>query len=95
MTQTASTIELIADAQATEERFLRQIFVRQSEDQIGDLLREALAAVPGIEIGSYPRFDTTEYKVKITVEARDRELVERGIAHLLSRLDAAAVVRVE
>lgn len=74
---------------------LRQIFVRQGEDEIGDFLREALAAVPGIEIGSYPRFDTAEYKVKITIEARDRALVDRGIEHLLARIDASAVLRVE
>ncbi len=74
---------------------LRQIFVRQSEDQIGDLLRETLDVVPGIEIGSYPRFDTSEYKVKITVEARDAALVSRGIEHLLARLEPAEVVRVE
>lgn len=74
---------------------LRQIFVRQSEDQIGDFLREALEAVPGIEIGSYPRFDESDHKVKITVEARDVALVERGIAYLLRRIEPAAVVRVE
>lgn len=74
---------------------LRQIWVRVGEDAIGDHLREALALVPGIEIGSYPRFDTDEYKVKITIEAREAALVDRGVEALLGRIPAEAVVRVE
>lgn len=74
---------------------LRQIYVRVGEDHIADLLRDALAAVPGIEIGSYPRFDDADHRVKITVESRERALVERGIEFLLARLDREVVVRVE
>jgi molybdopterin-biosynthesis enzyme MoeA-like protein len=75
--------------------FLRQIYVRVGEDRIADLLREALAAVPEIEIGSYPRFDDSDHRVKITVESRDRGAVDRGIDYLVARLEAEIVVRVE
>lgn len=74
---------------------LRQVWVRVGEDAVGDHLREVLAAVPGLEIGSYPRFDTPEFKVKITIEAKDAALVDRGVAELLRRVPAGDVVRVE
>jgi molybdenum cofactor synthesis domain-containing protein len=75
---------------------LRQIFVSVGEDRIADLLKDALVAVPGIEIGSYPRFDrSADHRVKITIEARDEALVQRGVEYLLGRLEAAIVVRVE
>ncbi|MCC7386669.1 MAG: competence/damage-inducible protein A [Deltaproteobacteria bacterium] len=74
---------------------LRQLFLRVGEDAIADLLREALASVAGLEIGSYPRFDTDAYKVKVTIESRDRAAVDQGVAFLLARLDPADVVRVE
>ena len=74
---------------------LRQIYSQQGEDELGDILRDALEVVGGIEIGSYPRFDTAEYKVKVTVEGRDAAQVARGITYVLGRLDAARVVRVE
>lgn len=74
---------------------LRQVWVRVGEDAVGDHLREVLAAVPGLEIGSYPRFDTPEFKVKITIEAKDAALVDRGVAELLQRVPPGDVVRVE
>jgi molybdenum cofactor synthesis domain-containing protein len=74
---------------------LRQIFVRIGEDQIAELMRQTQDALPGLEIGSYPRFDTDEYKVKITVESRDPDLVERGMQRLLAGIPPADVVRLE
>jgi molybdenum cofactor synthesis domain-containing protein len=74
---------------------LRQIFVRVGEDAIAALMRQTQAALPGLEIGSYPRFDTAAYKVKITVEARDPELVALGMKRLLEGIPPADVVSVE
>jgi len=80
---------------ATDPIHLRQIFVGLPEDRIGDVLRDALAAVPGVEIGSYPRFDEADHKVKVTVESRDRSAVDRAIEFLLAHVPSDAVVRVE
>jgi len=46
-------------------------------------------------LGSYPEFLNTEYKVKVTLESKDRKYVERAVEDFLQRLPAAAVVRVE
>lgn len=72
---------------------LRQIFVRVGEDAIAALMSEVASAHPDLEIGSYPRFDSDEYRVKITIEARDPERVELGVDKLLRLIDPTWVVR--
>lgn len=79
----------------TDPFVLKQIFVRVGEDRISELMRDAQAEIPGVMIGSYPRFDTDEYKVKITIEARDPEIVAQGLNRLLNGLPPDSVVRVE
>ena len=46
-------------------------------------------------LGSYPEFFNTEYKVKVTLESKDRDDVARAAAELIERLPPGAVVRVE
>lgn len=74
---------------------LKSVYVSVGEDRLADLLRAVLDAHPGLEIGSYPRFDDADHRVKITVESRDAGLVARGVEALLERLDPATVVRIE
>ncbi|MEM6732362.1 MAG: molybdopterin-binding protein [Myxococcota bacterium] len=57
-----------------------------SESAIADVLSEAASANPGVQIGSYPRFDGGPARVKVTVEATDRALVEATVAHLRATL---------
>jgi molybdenum cofactor synthesis domain-containing protein len=71
---------------------LRQIFVRVGEDQVARFMTAVQSAHPDLEIGSYPRFDTDEYKVKITVEGRDRERVDLAAGKLLELIDPAWIV---
>ena len=49
----------------------------------------------GIAVGSYPRYDTTEYAVMITLESKDEARVEAALAYLLSQIPPEAVVRRE
>ena len=74
---------------------LRQVYVTSREDRIAAPLQQTVEAHPGLESGSYPRFDIDEYRVKVTLEARDGDLVERGLQTLLGLLDADTVVRVD
>ena len=74
---------------------LRQIFVNVGESLIADAMAEVQAAHPDVEIGSYPRFDTKEYRVKITVESGDESAVDRAVAALAGRFEPAWIVRVE
>jgi molybdenum cofactor synthesis domain-containing protein len=65
---------------------LRVIYTRQDEGHLGAHLDATVAAFPGVDIGSYPRIDITEYRVKLTLESKDEALVTRAAADLLSRL---------
>jgi molybdenum cofactor synthesis domain-containing protein len=72
----------------------RAVYSRQGEGPIADALDSVVAAWPTVEIGSYPHVDAVEYKVKITLDGRDRDAVDAATAGLVERL-GAAVVRTE
>lgn len=74
---------------------LRQIFVNVGESEIADLMRGVQNAHREIEIGSYPRFDTDEYRVKITIEGRDPQKVGTAFDALMAALDRSWIVRTE
>jgi hypothetical protein len=48
-----------------------------------------------VEIGSYPRFDDADHRVKVTIESKDGARVAAALAALLAALPAGAVVRTE
>jgi len=53
-----------------------------------------VAAFPTVEVGSYPHLEALDYRVKITLDGRDRAAVDAATAHLVARL-GPAVVRTE
>lgn len=87
--------------EALRERFreapfhLRAVYVRIGEGSLAAFLNEMLEAYPTVLCGSYPEFSHPEYKVKVTLESKDPESLERAFQHLLARLPADAVVKVE
>ena len=86
---------------AIKERFrdqpfhLRSVFVRMGEGTLADFLNDLLKSYPVLLLGSYPEFSNPDYKVKVTLESKDREYLERALAELVARLPRDAVVRVE
>ena len=85
---------------AIRERFrdqpihLRNVFVRIGEGTLADYLNRLLASFPLLQLGSYPEFSNPEYKVKVTLESRDRGYLEQALGEFLARLPADAVVKV-
>ncbi|MEK7838432.1 MAG: competence/damage-inducible protein A, partial [candidate division NC10 bacterium] len=75
--------------------FLTSVFVSMGEGTLADYLNELLRRHPDLMLGSYPEFANPEYKVKVTLESKDRELMERAVAELLGDLPSDAVVRVQ
>jgi molybdenum cofactor synthesis domain-containing protein len=61
----------------------------------GQLLKEHLDAVvaehPDVEIGSYPKWFSEEYKTKVTFDAQSPELVVSALQSLLARLPNSAI----
>jgi molybdenum cofactor synthesis domain-containing protein len=75
--------------------FLRVVYTREGEGSIAEHLNATMAAFPELLLGSYPKIGDPEYSVKLTLESKDRDYVERALAHLLALLPADAVVRAE
>ena len=87
--------------EALRERFsatpytMRVIYTREGEGTIAEHLNATLAAFPELLLGSYPKLSHPEYTVKLTLESKDPEYVDRALAHLLRLLPVDAVVRTE
>ncbi|MBI2526983.1 MAG: competence/damage-inducible protein A [Candidatus Rokubacteria bacterium] len=75
--------------------FLTAVFVNMGEGTLADYLNDLLRRHPDLMLGSYPEFSNPEYKVKVTLESKNRELMERAVAELLGELPSDAVVRVQ
>jgi molybdenum cofactor synthesis domain-containing protein len=74
--------------------FLRNVFVSIGEGTLADHLNGLLRDYPKLLLGSYPEFSNPEYKVKVTLESRDRTFLEEALADFLKRLPTDCVVRV-
>jgi molybdenum cofactor synthesis domain-containing protein len=75
--------------------FLRVVYTSDGEGAIAEHLNATLTAFPDLLLGSYPKLGDPEYAVKLTLESKDRDYVERALAHLLGLLPPESVVRTE
>ncbi len=71
------------------------VYVSLGEDRIAPALDRVALAHPDVDIGSYPRFDDADHRVKITLESKDGGRVRTALAALLDIVPRDAVVRVE
>ncbi len=80
---------------AVDPYFLRVIYMRAAESSIAQYLNRTLEAFPQLQLGSYPKLADPEYRVRVTLESKDRAYVERAFDHLMKQLPAEIVVRTE
>ncbi len=73
---------------------LRQVFTTLEEGHIAHELDRIVAAYATVQVGSYPTFSQPDYKVKLTIEGKDADAVQRACDDLVRAL-GSAVVRVE
>jgi molybdenum cofactor synthesis domain-containing protein len=71
----------------------RAAFVAIEEAELKPLLDAIVAAHPGVEVGSYPKWLEPSYKTKITFDAQDANAVEAALLDFTARV--GKVVRVE
>ncbi len=83
----------IRDRFADAPYVLRNVFTHAEEGEIAAHLDAVVAAHPAVQVGSYPRFDTSEYRVKVTLESKQGDEVERATAQLVELL-GTRVIRV-
>jgi len=74
---------------------LRIVYTREGEGAIAGFLNDTLRCYPQLLLGSYPKIGDSEYVVKLTLESKDPEYVERALAHLLGLLPEGCVVKTE
>lgn len=74
---------------------LRAIYTSAPESAIAVFLNRTMESFPELMLGSYPKLNDPEYRVRITLESKSREYVERAFAALLEMLPPNAVVRTE
>jgi molybdopterin-biosynthesis enzyme MoeA-like protein len=74
---------------------LASVFLSVGEGEIAAALDHVARAHPAVEIGSYPRFDDADHRVKVTLEAKDAARVGEALAVLLAALPPGSVVRTE
>ena len=86
--------------EAIRERFrdqpihLKNVFVAIGEGVLADYLNRLLVEYPLLLLGSYSEFSNPEYKVKVTLESRDRGYLEGALTDFLRSLPADALVKV-
>jgi molybdenum cofactor synthesis domain-containing protein len=86
--------ELVRELFRDQPIHARVVYSRAGEGPIADALDAVVAEFPSVEIGSYPHLDAADYKVKLTLDGRDREAVDAATRRLVERL-GTAVVRTE
>ena len=74
---------------------LRVIYTCAVESSIADYLNATLAAFPELQLGSYPKLNDPEYRVRVTLESKDQAYVDRAFDHLLAQFPPEVVVRTE
>lgn len=74
---------------------LRVIYSREMESTLATFLNRTLESFPELLLGSYPKLNHPEYRVRITLESKDMAYLERAFDALMSMLPSGSVVRTE
>ena len=71
------------------------LYFAVGESTLAEHLDVTVARFPGVGIGSYPRFDAADHRVKVTFDGRDQTEVRAACEFLKRRLPPEAIVREE
>ncbi|MSP38665.1 MAG: competence/damage-inducible protein A [Deltaproteobacteria bacterium] len=74
--------------------FLKNVYVRHGEGVIATMLNDLLVKFPELMLGSYPVLDLPEYKVKVTLESKDAEYLDRALKAFVASLPQDSVQRI-
>ncbi|MDZ7379845.1 MAG: competence/damage-inducible protein A [candidate division KSB1 bacterium] len=74
---------------------LRVVYFRAAETTLVPYLNATLRAFPALLLGSYPKWNDPNYRVRVTLESKDPSYVDSALAHLLAQIPPELVVRTE
>jgi molybdopterin-biosynthesis enzyme MoeA-like protein len=75
--------------------YLKNVYVRHGEGIIAASLNDLLIKFPALMLGSYPVLDLPDYKVKVTLESKDAEYLDRALKSLIDSLPKDSVHRID
>jgi FAD synthetase len=87
--------------QAIKERFrdtpyfLKMVYVKSGEGVIAENMNALLVKFPELLLGSYPVLDVPEYKVKVTLESKNSNYLDRALQSFLDSLPEGSIHRIE
>ncbi len=87
--------ERIADDLGGRPFYSEALFLDVAETEAAAPVAEVQRRHVDVAIGSYPRFDAAPYRVKITVDGRDREAVRAALDALKNALERSWLVDVD
>lgn len=64
----------------------RAVFTKLDEAMLKPILDATVAAHPGVDIGSYPRWQDPTYETKVTFDGQDEDAVDGACQDFLSKL---------
>ena len=73
---------------------LKTIYLSIGEGQLASTLTTACRIFPGIAFGSYPVWGDPNYRVRVTLEAKDKNAVDDGYQWLCSEVGAEHIFKV-
>ena len=74
---------------------LKQIYLKADEGEIAESLDATMAEFPQLMLGSYPKVSGSDYDVKLTLECRDSEYLDKALNFLCERLPEECILRFE
>ncbi|MBI4843292.1 MAG: competence/damage-inducible protein A [Nitrospirae bacterium] len=75
--------------------YLKKIYLKVRESDVAPALSRVSAENPAIDIGSYPVLNNEEFNLLITLESRQKDLLDAAFRSLKGLLPAQRVVRTE
>ena len=75
--------------------FSRAMYFTIGEGALAEHLDATVARYPAVAIGSYPRFDAADHRVKVTFDGRDEGEVRAAASFLRERAPAGTIIREE
>jgi FAD synthetase len=75
--------------------YLKNVYVRYGEGVIAQMLNDLLVKFPQLMLGSYPVLDVAEYKVKVTLESKDKSYLDQALQSFIASLPHDGVHRID
>jgi molybdenum cofactor synthesis domain-containing protein len=86
---------VLKDRFVVDPYYLKVVYTSELESVIAAFLNETLSSFPELLLGSYPKLNDPTYRVKVTLESKNKDYVERAYAYLLKLLPTGCVVKTE